>query len=286
MGRVLGIAAFALLHHIFLVSPCRPSADASTTSVSFEQAPESAAGLQSKLEAILKASQEGDSRRFDELTAGLRIPDSSNWFTDTFGKDVGEKFAATYSDSWNDYKRDVDGMFRDSGTRKHTHAFVEEFSSSSLARRDAFIESIFQNAKGPVVLYTAAAGRRLKSDALPGVYIFAQGSFRVVNWWTFYDLPNVKPTRIRVDRRIAPINQVSQPDARPGLHESVMVHIVIDRDGVIALAEAVSGPPEQFESAVHDIRLLRFKPQTRDGAPVEIDTTIPVEYVDVNIKMQ
>jgi hypothetical protein len=286
MLRIVGIAAFALLYHIFSVGLCGASADASTTNVSFEQAPESAAGLRSQLETILKASQESDSRRFDELTAALRIPDSSNWFTDTFGKDIGEKLAATYSDSWNDYKRDVDGMFRDSGTRKHTHASVEKFSISSLARRDAFIESILQNAKDPVVLYTAVARRNLKSDALPGVYIFAQGSFRVVNWRTFYDLPNVKPTRIHVDRRIAPVNQVSQPDARPGLHDSVMVHVVIDRDGVVALAEAVSGPPERFESAVHTIRSFRFKPQTRDGAPVEIDTTIPVEYLEVNLKMQ
>jgi hypothetical protein len=278
--RVLGFAAFAVLLSGVLDRPVRPSAYASRNNdpvgqtAAFTQ--ESVASLQSQLEAILEAAKASDSKHFDDLLSGLRIPDSANWFTATFGDELGKKLAATYSDSWSDYKRDVDGMFHDSGTKKHTHAFVEKFSASSLVHHDAFIQSILQSAKGPLALYTAGAGTYRKSDALPGVYIFAQGSFRVVNWRTFYDLPNVEPTRIQVNR-IQHDGQVSSPN-------TVMVRVVIDRDGVVALAQPVSGPPQLFDSSVRTIRLSRFKPQTRNGAPVEIDTTIPVADVDANIK--
>lgn len=280
--RVLGIASFAVLYQMLSTGLCGTSVDASKNNVSVGQTAEvtdeSAARLESQLEAILKAANASDSKHFDDLVNGLRIPDSANWFTATFGEELGEKLAATYSGSWNDYKRDVDGMFHDNGTRKHSHAFVEKYSASSLARHDAFIQSILQNAKGPLVLYTAGAGRYHKSDALPGVYIFAQGSFRLVNWRTFYDLPNVEPTRIQVDR--------IQQDGQVPSSNTVMVRVVIDRDGVVALAEPVSGTPDLFNSSVRTIRLSRFKPQTRNGAPVEIDTTIPVTNVEVNIKPQ
>ena len=280
--RALGIAVFALLYQMSSTGLCDPTADASSHRVSVVQTAEltheSAGSLQSQLDAILEAATTSDSKNFDDLVSDLRIPDSANWFTATFGTEVGEKLAATYSSSWNDYKRNVDGMFHDSGTRKHTHAFVEKYSASSLPHHDALIQSILQSAKGPLVLYTAGAGKHRKSDALPGVYIFAQGSFRVVNWQTFYDLPNVESIRIQVDR-IQHVGEVPSSD-------TVMVRVVIDRDGVVALAEPVSGPPELFDSSVHTVRQFRYKPQTRNGAPVEVDTTIPVTNVEANIKLQ
>ena len=282
MRRALGIAAFALLYQMSSTGICGPSADPSSHRDSVMQTAELTyeltAKLQSQLEAVLEAAKTSDSKNFDELVSDLRIPDGANWFTATFGTEVGEKLAATYSSSWNDYKRDVDGMFHDSGTRKHTHAFVEKYSASSLPRHDAFIQSILQNAKGPLVLYTAGAGRYRKSDALPGVYIFAQGRFRVVNWQTFYDLPNVEPIRIQVDR----IQHVGEVPSSA----TVMVRVLIDRDGVVALAKPVSGPPELFNSSVHAVRQFRYRPQTRNGAPVEVDTTIPVTNGEANIKLK
>ena len=282
MRRALGIAAFALLYQMSSTGICGPSADPSSHRDSVMQTAELTyeltAKLQSQLEAVLEAAKTSDSKNFDNLVSDLRIPDGANWFTATFGTEVGEKLAATYSSSWNDYKRDVDGMFHDSGTRKHTHAFVEKYSASSLPRHDAFIQSILQNAKGPLVLYTAGAGKYRKSDALPGVYIFAQGRFRVVNWQTFYDLPNIELIRIQVDR-IQHAGEVPSSD-------TVMVRVVIDRDGVVALAKPVSGPPELFNSSVHAVRQFRYRPRTRNGAPVEVDTTIPVSNVEANIKLQ
>jgi hypothetical protein len=294
--RVPGIAAFAVLFQMLAIGLSGPPTNASTNDATVERPTEvpseSALNLRYQLQAILKAAAANESQNFDQLVADLRVPDSANWFTATFGDEIGRKLASTYSDSWNDYKRDVNGMFRDSGTSKHTRAFVEEYSASSLPHRDAFIRSILLNAKVPLVLYTAGAGALQKSDVLPGVYVFAQGRFRVVNWRTFYELPNVDPMRIQVERRVAPqpiqgIEPVLPSDPnRPQIHDTVIIHVVIDRDGVVALAEAESGPPELFISDVRGVRLFRFEPQTRHGAPVEIDTTIPVSHAEATIKLQ
>ena len=133
-------------------------------------------------------------------------------------------------------------------------------STSSLAHNDAFIQSILRNAEGPLALCTAGAGKDRESDPLPGVYVFAQGKFRVVNWRTFYDLPKVKPMRIRVGGQVAPqlihhINPIPQSDAlHQQVHGTVVVHAVIDRDGNVAQLEPISGPLELINAAVEAAR--------------------------------
>jgi hypothetical protein len=47
--------------------------------------PESAAGLQSQLEAILGAVEKHDSKQFEDLINDLEVPENSHWFTTTFG---------------------------------------------------------------------------------------------------------------------------------------------------------------------------------------------------------
>jgi TonB family protein len=281
-----GIAICWALYQV--LSPVRiaPMAASIREDVSAEQTageiPESAKELQSQLEAILKAAKEGDLKQFDDLIRDLQIPERSNWFAATFGEEIGQKLAATHKSSWKDYKENIGNIFRESGTGKHTRAFVKKFSASSLAHNDAFIQSILRNAKGPLMLYTASAGKDRKSDSLPGVYVFSQGSFRVVNWRTFYDLPNVKPVRIRMEGQVAPqlihrVNPITPPDAlQQHVHGTVAVHVVIDRDGNVAQLEPISGPPELMNAAVVAIRQWRYKPTILNGDPVEADTTIRI----------
>lgn len=291
--QLLTIASFAVLWPMFSTDPCATIADAATSEVSGGQTvraiPESASGLKSQLEAILKAAKEGDSKQVDDLIGVLEIPGSVNWFAATFGEGAGQKLAATYEASWKDYKYNLESMFGESGAKKHTQVFVKEFPASLLARNDAFIQSILRNAKGPLVLYTAGAGKHGESDSLPGVYIFSQGYFRVVNWRTFYDLPGVKPMRIRVGRQVAQVTHhvdpIPPPDAlRQQVHGTVMVHVIIDRDGNVAQREAVSGPPELFDAAVDAASQWRFKPTILNGDPVEVDTTIPITFLEAVLK--
>jgi len=283
--RILRIAAIAVL--LFSTSSSGPSAH-----VSAGLTPKPAPTLQSQLEPILKAAEEGDSKQLDSLIDGLRIPDGAGWFTSTFGQEVGGKLAATYSDSWNDYKISVESMFRDSGADKHTHVFLKKFSTSSIARRDASIQSILSDAKGPLVLYTARAGKYRHSDALPGVYVFVQEQFRVVNWGTFYDLPNFKPMRIQVDRRIMPA-PTGRTDSRapsdsqlPQFQGTVWVHVIIDRDGIVAQAESASGPPQFVGDALRSARQWRFEPEILKGVPVEVDTTIPITFFEAPLRLK
>lgn len=251
--------------------------------------PESSAGLQSQLEAILRAVKDRDPKQFDDLINDLQIPESANWFATTFGEEIGQNLAALYKSSWKDYEDGITNMFRDSGTKKHTRAFVKEFSASTSTANSAFIQAILQNTERSLALYTAGAGKNRESDSLPGVYVYVQGKFRVVNWRTFYDLPNVKPVRIRVSAQVAQaqllhqVNPVLPPESHQRVHGTVVLHVVIDRDGNVAQVEAVSGPQELVKATMAAVRQWRYKPTLLNGDPVEVDTTITIVFALENL---
>ena len=247
--------------------------------------PESAAGLQSQLETLLRVATSGDSKQFADRINELQIPENANWFATVFGEETGTRPASTYRMSWEVYKEQIKKMFHDVGTSKRGHVFVKEFPTSSGAPMDTFVRAILQNAKGPLVVYTAGAGKDRETDSLPGVYVYVQGAFRVVNWRTFYDLPNVKPIRIRVGSSVAQaqlvyqVNPILSAGARqePG-QRAVVIHTIIDRDGNVSLAEAVSGPAELIQSAVEAVLQWRFKRTVLNGDPVEMDTTFTITF--------
>ncbi len=247
--------------------------------------PESSAGLQSQLETILRTAKDKKSKQLENMVSSLQIADNSDWFSTTFGEELGLSLAATYNNSWKDYEEAVAHMFRDEASRKQFQIFVKEYSASSPVPSDSFIQAILQNCKVPLKLYTASVGKDRPESTLPGIYIYDRGSFRLVNWRTFYSLPGVKPARVRfgtgvaLNQLIRQVNPVPPVELRgKRLQGTVLVHIVIDRDGRVIRAEPVSGPSELFRPSVDAVLQWLFKPTLLNGDPVEVDTTVTIVY--------
>lgn len=247
--------------------------------------PESPAGLQTELEAILRSAKDKNLKQLDDLVNNLQMPDSASWFSATFGEELGKTLAATYQSSWKDYEDSITRMFQDESSGKHFQVFVKEYSPSTPVPSDSFIQAILQNSKNPLKLYTAGVGKDRPIGTLPGIYVYIRGSFRVVNWRTFYGLPNVKPVRIRVGTSVAmsqlirQVNPVRSQEARQKhLQGTVLLHIVIDRDGSVAHVDPVSGPQELLSESLGAVRQWLFKPTLLNGDPVEVDTTVTINF--------
>lgn len=282
---LLKVASFALSLLTLSAAPTTLAVPAKhQTPSDIGTVPASSEGLQLQLGAILNAANHGGSKAIDDFVDHLRVPENSSWFDDTFGSEIGGRLSAAYTSSWKEYRDNIRNMYRENANRKDTKVFVEEFADSS-SSADVFIRSILSNAKVPVVLYTASSGKKSGIDSLPGIYIFEKGTFRVINWRTFYELPNVKPVRIRVGEQVA-ASQLAyhvrpNPSADPlqkQVQGTVIIHVVIDRDGVVAKSEPVSGPPQLFGSALEAVRQWRYKPVSLNGDPVEVDTTVKVVF--------
>jgi len=245
--------------------------------------PESVAGLQAQLEAILSAARSHDTK-LEDLIGNLRIPDGTDWFSSTFGEN-GERAAANYANSWQSYKRQVSLIFQETSKTKLKTVSVRAYSAESMPTPDAFLGAVLNAAKNTTVFYTAVAAKGRGTTALPGVYVYVQGSFRVVNWAAFYGLPKVAPVRIRVGTSVA-VNQlirqvnpsIGEEARQQHLQGRVVLHIIIDRDGTVAQAEPVSGAELLAKAAVEAVRQWRFKPTVLNGDPVEVDTTVEIVF--------
>ncbi len=61
-------------------------------------------------------------------------------------------------------------------------------------------------------------------------------------------------------------------------HAMVVLRVIVGSDGHVVSAEMMQGPPEVKDSAQDVVRQWVYKRYLLNGAPVEVDTTVILEY--------
>jgi protein TonB len=59
---------------------------------------------------------------------------------------------------------------------------------------------------------------------------------------------------------------------------TVRLHTIIGKDGSVKQLEVISGPSKLVDASLQAVRLWRYRPTLINGEPVEIDTTIDVNF--------
>jgi TonB family protein len=90
---------------------------------------------------------------------------------------------------------------------------------------------------------------------------------------------------LRVGGNIAARNLVSQvqpvyPQRAKYDHVegTVVLHVLIAKDGTVKNVAYVSGPEELKDTSIEAVKQWRYKPTTLNGKPFEVDTTVAVVY--------
>jgi protein TonB len=60
---------------------------------------------------------------------------------------------------------------------------------------------------------------------------------------------------------------------------TVVLHAIIDRRGRVESLQIVSGSPMLYQSALDAVRQWTFRPYALNNKPVEVETTINVNFV-------
>jgi len=68
------------------------------------------------------------------------------------------------------------------------------------------------------------------------------------------------------------------PQDTPPMEVTVVIHAIIGKDGRLQSAQAVSGPVVFRGAALEAVRQWIYKPYLLNGEPVEVDTTVVVEF--------
>jgi periplasmic protein TonB len=80
----------------------------------------------------------------------------------------------------------------------------------------------------------------------------------------------------RLTSRVQPIYPVLARQA--GITGVVVLHAIIAKDGSVSQLEIVSGHPLLVQAALDAVRQWRYQPEVLNGDPVEVDTTITVNF--------
>lgn len=93
------------------------------------------------------------------------------------------------------------------------------------------------------------------------------------------------PMKLRVSEGVMDSNIVHRvepvypPEAkRNHIQGTVLLQATIGRDGRIRNLRVISGPPELVEASLGAIEQWRYRPYTLNGEPVEVETTIKVQF--------
>jgi TonB family protein len=82
--------------------------------------------------------------------------------------------------------------------------------------------------------------------------------------------------RQKLVRSVEPV----YPDVakRAGIEGTVLLKVVIARDGIVKAVKVVSGEPVLADAAKDAVKKWRYQPTILDGKPVNVVTTVTVEF--------
>ena len=134
--------------------------------------------LAEQFRGILAAAADRDQAKLQKLIEPLRLPNSKEWFTDTFGEEKGAKLAAKYDqDSKVFFAGFDDLMLRlpDPGNWKVSVVHVDQIGDPKAKSLQMFALAAM---KDPVPLYTVSLTRPgTKSSVIVWSLVYVDGSF-------------------------------------------------------------------------------------------------------------
>lgn len=77
--------------------------------------------------------------------------------------------------------------------------------------------------------------------------------------------------------RVEPIYPSLARTAR--VQGAVVIAAVIGKDGMVERLQVVSGHPLLIQAAIDAVRQWRYRPYILNGAPIEVDTQITVNFI-------
>lgn len=286
--RILKGFVLAFLLFCYSTLQCAQSQepkDSSAASSGASAYPESPDGLTSFIEDMLDAMKSGRTDRTSSYFSNLAIPDHSSWFVKIFGPEEGGRLDARYGELLPQAPNKISQRLKYALDSRRTDVKVTVLQkpvdpSARLGR--VITEAMIQ----PVALYSASGtSPGEKYPAYLGDFVFVEGAFRYADTEVFQALSTAPPLRIRQGGNVTTASIVHKvapnyPDeARLARTQgSVVLHVILGTDGAVKEVEPVSGDPVLSSAAIEAVKQWKYKPTLLNGQPVEVDTTITIEF--------
>ena len=248
--------------------------------------PDTTAGLHDLIQRLMTAVQNDDHAQFSALVQNLILPDCNAWFPQVFGNVIGPRMTQFYEESLPNFDAGLHDQIAGFIGAERTTVNVTRFQAPDLPDINSYAVGLVRAMQNPVPVYQVEMNKAGEgARGFTGVFVFVHEDFRYVGWRAMGAVPNLLPKRIRVGGNVQAskmIHQVlpSYPIGAKAKHVegTVVLHVVINKDGSILEAQALLGPEELRKAAVDAVQQWRYQPTLLNGEPVQVDTTISVLF--------
>lgn len=284
----MGAATIILLFSCGMLldaTPLQTKEIPSASTVPLPSYPESPDGLKKLIEDVFGVIKSGNNELATSYLSSLAIPNHNAWFVKTFGPAEGPRVEAKYEEllpqATSHIRQAFEYALKDARTDVRVTVLQKPAESGSGLGR-ATIDAMVQ----PTPLYIAdGASSQEKYPVSIGEFVYVDGGFRYLDQQVCQALSTAPPLRIRVGgnfqmaelvRKVKP----TYPDEAKAAHTkgTVVLHVVLATDGTQKDVQLVSGEPVLGKAAVDAVRQSQYRPMLLNGNPVEVDTTISIEF--------
>lgn len=262
--------------------------------------PDNDRGLDKMINEMMKLSKNGDTKTLAAYTKSMILPNPAAWYESVFGSYLGPIYAADTEQARA--RADVttpltlQKMLNDRKTYVHVNKL--ENSCDPYATEQEY--PLLLKRERPVPLYDVRFRDKSTQELIWYYFAYVDGGFRYVGRLSgkIIGLPKDQtapaeappstpkpPSRVRVGANVESAMLIHQavpsyPQAAKDAHitGTVIIHALIDKDGVIKDTDVISGVCVLAEPALEAVKKWRYKPTRINGDPVEVDTTISVIF--------
>jgi TonB family protein len=285
MRRVYVSSALAILLLCFNTSlnaaPQEPNQTSPAPVVSAATYPNSPDGLKQFIVDTLGALESGDNQKASALLSSLAIPSHSAWFVNMVGPMDAPRFEARYEKLLPGTLSEIRRRFEYAADGGRTEVQVRALAQSSASPSPTMAEAPTQSSP----TYTVGGCKpKEKHPIYLGDFSYVDGGFRFTNELsqaTNTAAPPHIPGKGDVQApKIIHSVPPSYPEVAKALDTTgvVVLHAIIGTDGKLTEITLVSGNSLLVSSAFDAVRQWKYQPCLLNGVPVEVDTTIAVQF--------
>ena len=234
--------------------------------------PNNSEGLRELLDNMLVVAKKGAKEQLQSVILETEIPNYQSWFITTFGQEKGESWAEPYGRWLATHEKEFQEVLVQLAHMDGEFA-VQKMDTAK--RYDLF--------NGPLDGYRAD-WKRLgapKGEELEhiGEFFFIEGKFRwnsTVQYFPFQPPSKHSFVPAKVVKKVQP--EYPAEARQNNIQGTVKIQVIIQKDGYVTVQNVVEGDPILSPAAIEAVKQWRYEPTLFDGKPVDVQTTIEVNF--------
>jgi TonB family protein len=249
--------------------------------------PDSPAGLQHFIEALLGAIKNSDNAKVDSLWRSAILPAHAAWFTTIFGEKEGASLEANYAKNLANTSYAPGKAYTFTASLDQVKVLVLPLAQAAVSRPDSWAKAIHVSLKEEVQAFRVeAVSAGSTSSIMLGYFFYVAGGFREVDELVFGSLAAAKQSRLLPYISAAQAQMLLLQSTQPvtphlsvrGTSNTVILDVIIDVAGQVRSASILSGDLVLGNAARAAVLTWRYRPYIQNGRAVDVETTVTITF--------